>query len=342
MKNFDTWMTEYQIKWRETHIAYKDWGWQNSKQYPWILPERLWEEGLWPGIRSGSANSLPDYLRRSNVQKHGGVHNLKSSWMQCANLYFPFGGSPEGRSLLAGFLHENVADEVLTVDAVELEYAEEGDLHPLLLLGETGGSRGSGQTSPDLGLPVNRGQGLVLVENKLVEKSFYACSARRTWNSKGRVGNPDPGRCNNALAVASDPASQCHQGVWGRRYWEHLAPVADMERMSKLAHCPAAHAGYQLFRQQALAEGIAASGKYDFVMTCVAVDERNETLDSSLKRTEIAKLTDWASHFRGKARFSVFTHQLWVEWVRTHDANGQWGDWLSYVESRVVLCGIEI
>ena len=86
--------------------------------------------------------------------------------------------------------------------------------------------------------------------------------------------------------------------------------------------------------KQALAEGIAASGKYDFVISYVAVDERNETLDSSLKRTEIAKLTDWGSLFKGKARFSVFTHQAWVEWVRTHDANGQWQDWLSYVESR--------
>ena len=128
MQNFDVWMTEYQTRWRETHIACKELGWQNKKQYPWILPARLWEEGLWPGIRSGSANSLPDYLRRNNVQKHQSVHNLKSSWMQCANLYFPFGGSPEGRSIFAGFLHENVADEVHSVDVVELEqYAKAYD-----------------------------------------------------------------------------------------------------------------------------------------------------------------------------------------------------------------------
>ena len=30
------------------------------------------------------------FLKKSDVQKHDGVHNLKSSWMQCANLYFPF------------------------------------------------------------------------------------------------------------------------------------------------------------------------------------------------------------------------------------------------------------
>ena len=107
--------------------------------------------------------------------------------------------------------------------------------------------------------------------------------------------------------------------------------MADEERLSKLAHCPAAHAGYQLFRQQALAEGIAGSGTYDFVISRVGVDERNETLDSSLKRTGIAKLTDWGSLYRGKARFSVFSHQ---QWVRTHDAGERWLDWLGYVESR--------
>ena len=254
--------------------------------------------------------------------------------MHCANLYFPFGGTPEGRSLFARFLHEYVADEVHSLDAVELEYAEEGEFHPSVLLGETGGSRGSGQTSPDLGLRVNRGRGLILVENKLLEKSLYACSARRTSDSRGRSGNPDPARCDDALAIASDPSSQCHQKVWGRRYWEHLAIVADKERLSKLTHCPAAHAGHQLFRQQALAEAFAASGKYDIVVSCVAVDQRNETLDSSLKRTEIAELADWGTLFRGKARFSVFTHQQWVEWVRSHHENGRWQDWISYVENR--------
>jgi len=180
VKNYDQWMADYQTAWRKTNIVSQEHGHQNGRRYPWILPSELWEEGLWPGIRSGTQNSLPQYLADHAVQKHGGVHNLKSSWMQCANLYFPFGGSPEGRSILAGFLHEHMTDRIQTVDSVELEYAEEGDLHPSVLLGETGGSRGSGQTSPDLGLLVNGGRGLILLENKLVEHSFYICSARRS------------------------------------------------------------------------------------------------------------------------------------------------------------------
>jgi hypothetical protein len=92
--------------------------------------------------------------------------------------------------------------------------------------------------------------------------------------------------------------------------------------------CPAAYTGYQLFRQQALAEGIAASAKYDFVVSSATIDDRNEALKASLKSL------GWESLFAGKARFSVFTHQNWVNWVRTHDASGEWTDWLRYVEQR--------
>ena len=62
MKSFDAWMGDYQSRWRKTHIASNEWGWWDGKQYPWILPHELWEEGLWPGIRTGSPNSLPQYL----------------------------------------------------------------------------------------------------------------------------------------------------------------------------------------------------------------------------------------------------------------------------------------
>lgn len=227
MKDFDQWMTRQQVSWRATHIACTEWGEQNRKRYPWILPAELWEEGLWQGIRSNSPHPLPDYLRINKVQKHSGVHNLKSSWMLCANLYFPFGASSEGRALLAGFLLSHVSPEIHSVNAIELEYAEGGDLHPSVLLGETGGGRGAGQTSPDLGLLVNEGRGLVLLENKFLEHSFYQCSARRTNSSSIRAGNPDSSRCDNALTVASDPKSQCHQAFWGRRYWQHLAPVVE-------------------------------------------------------------------------------------------------------------------
>jgi hypothetical protein len=120
--------------------------------------------------------------------------------------------------------------------------------------------------------------------------------------------------------------------AWGRKYWEHLAPV--IRRDMLLGRCPAAEAGYQLFRQQALAEGVAASARYDLVVSSVAIDERNEALRTCLKSIGKTDIRQWGELFKGKAGFVVFTHQQWIEWVRTHDATRQWTDWLRYIEDR--------
>ena len=340
MKNFDQWMTRHQIEWREANVESNERGRWRGRQYPWILPEGAWEEGLWPGIRTGSDNSLTAYLGSTGVQMHEGVHNLKSSWVVCANLYFPFGGSADGRALFASFLKHRVAVEIDSLEKIELEY-EDGDsrLRPSCLLGEEGGTRGANQTSPDLGLLVNARQGLVLVENKLTEKSFYECSAWRHRGSTRRSGNPDPDRCNRPAEVVKDHANQCHQAAWGRRYWEHLAPVVDETTLAGLPYCPAMRAGYQLFRQQALAEGIAESGRYDLVVSAAAVDERNCESEAALRRGGIAGLRQWGQLFKGRARFAVFTHQEWVGWVQEHDTEGTWSDWLSYVRARYCLGG---
>jgi hypothetical protein len=336
---FDTWMQERQLDWRgksENHIG-SELGWQNGGQYPWILPSEQWEQSLWPGIRTGTSNSLPDYLERSGVQPHQGKHNLKSSWILCANLYFPFGNTAEGRALLAGFLHAHVSPDVETVDELHLEFSEDSELHPSQLLGESGGKRGSGQTSPDLAFHVNGHRALILIESKLTEHSFYPCSARRRTDSRGRKGNHDPKRCENINTLLANTKDQCHQGscTWGRKYWDILRRDVNMNAMGALKCCPAAHAGYQLFRQQALAEGIARSGKYGFVYSCVALDERNEVLKNCLKKTGIADLeTGWSALFKGQASFKVFTHQQWVAWVKAHGDLVVWQPWLEYVAGR--------
>ena len=331
MVTFDDQMKSHQTEWRRNHVASKECGQQNGRRRPWILPQELWEEGLWPGIRSGSDNSLPAYLERTGVQKHQGAHNLKSSWTMCANLYFPFGASTDGRELFAGFLGRHVTAGIQSLEEIELEYAECGKLSPPQLLGEQGGRRGANQTSPDLGLLVNGGRGLVLVENKFTEHSFYECSAWRHNGNSRRQGNPDPDRCLKPSQVAENPLSQCHQTAWGRRYWEHLADVVDRDAITALCHCPAARHGYQLFRQQALAEGFARSGRYELVVSAVAVDERNRTLTRRLKRSGFSSLEQWGRLFKGEAAFEIFTHQQWVAWVREHDTSGSWSDWLKYV-----------
>lgn len=336
-ETFDKFLERQQVKWRDAHVSTRELGTHAGHRRQWILPSSpkdAWEEGLWPGIRSGRANSVQDYLDANKVQRHTGANNLKSSWVLCANLYFPFRETVEGKALLAGFLHDHVAREVESVHAVELEFASEDEtLSPENLLGEAGGSRGSGQTSPDVAFIVNGGSGIVLTEIKFAEHSFYECSARTRKSTDRRPGNLDPSRCKNALAVLANPASQCHQVVWGRRYFEQLAPVADRAAWSELTCCPAARAGYQLFRQQALAEAMANSDKYDLVVSCVAMDERNETLANSLASTGIACIADWGRLFHGRARFAMFTHQKWFEWVRAHGP-GEWAAWVSWIGER--------
>ena len=330
-KSFDREMENHQTEWRACHVTSTECGVQLGRRRPWILPERLWEKGLWPGIRSDSDNPLSKYLTEQRIQRHTGAHNLKSSWALCANLYFPFRATADGRGLLASFLKHHVDGEITSLEDIELEYAEEGELHPSQLLREEGGGRGTNQTSPDLGLKVNGCDGLVLVEVKFTEHSFYRCSARR------HESNFDRDRCKNAAEVARNPKEQCHWETWEgreRKYWKHLKPAVDHDVMAGLASCPAMRHGYQLFRQQALAEGIANSGKYGLVVSAVAFDERNEYLEAALRRSGIAGFDGWGRLFKGKAKFAALTHQEWVRWVQEHQTNGEWDDWLRYVQDR--------
>ena len=337
MKDFDGWMERHQTEWRSDNVPSKESGQQNGVRRSWMLPADSWEEGLWPGIRSESANPLSEYLQRTGVQTHRGAHNLKSSWTLCANLYFPFRANSGDRNLFASFLKHHVDSDIDSLESIELEYEDEGYLAPSPLLGEEGGGRGVNQTSPDLGLLVNDGRGLVLVENKFTEHHFYPCSAWKHKGSLRRAGNPDPDRCNHPMEIVRDPSSQCHQAAWDRRYWEHLAPVVNPDAFARLPCCPAARHGYQLLRQQALAEGIAQSGKYELVVSAVAVDERNEAISSSLHRIGIPELKQWGTLFRGRARFAVFTHQQWFQWVLEHYQDERWTDWLLYLQSRYDL-----
>ena len=68
-------------------------------------------------------------------------------------------------------------------------------------------------------------------------------------------------------------------------------------------------------------------------------DERNTGLMLSMKRsTGITDIrSDWSPLFSGKANFSIFTHQAWVDWVKEHDPQGRWKEWIEYVTQRYDL-----
>lgn len=323
---------ELQEYWRIKNISTSKNGFQNKKEYNHIVPKEIWHETLWEGIRL----ELPDYLRDNKIQAHTGTHNLLSSWVVCANLYFPVRQFKSLKNLMTEFLKQNISNQITEITCVELEFAfpENDPLHPSNLLGEKDGSRGSGQTSPDVVFLVktNNGNGIVLTECKYTEHSFYSCSARRTDDNERRKGNPDPLRCMSP-ANTTNYKSICHQSDWERKYWD----ILNLTKYGKgaLNRCPAATAGYQLFRQQALAEGIMQSGKYSIVASTVAFDNRNTNLKSCLNRTGINDFqTEWSKEFDGKTIFKTWTHQEWVQFVRDNQVNGEFDNWVHYLNER--------
>ncbi len=331
-KNFKTVQREKHEEWRKTNISTQEKGFQNGKKYLHVIPLNNWHENLWSGIQ----NDLPKYLHNSGVKAHTGTHNLLSSWIVCANLYFPLKNNAHLRKLMTEFLKLKVSPLVTELSDIELEFAfPQGDyLHPEKLLGETKGSRGSGQTSPDVAFIVKttHGDGIILCECKYTEHSFYSCSARKIDNKSERENNPDPNRCMDS-SRKSDYNSICHQNVWGRKYLDLVHFTNHAEK--RLNRCPAATAGYQLLRQQALSEGIAQNGKYELVASTVAFDGRNKSLIDCLKTTGIENFqSDWANLFTGKAIFRTWTHQDWVKFVREHQTKGEFDNWLSYLKDR--------
>ena len=94
-----------------------------------------------------------------------------------------------------------------------------------------------------------------------------------------------------------------------RRYYDHLASVIYRSSPVALKHCPAMTDGYLLFRQQALAESISQSGRYDPMVSVVAVDEHNDELDAAPMPSGIDGPRQWGRLFKGRARFVVFTHR---------------------------------
>ena len=335
---FDKQAENQQRKWRqENQILWGQNGFQNRVSKDYILPSSQWLLGIWQDIRE----PLVNYLEVEGVQANKGKHNLKSSWSHCANIFFPFRLNPDMKAMLSSFLSRELKLEISAISGLELEYAAPGRLAPEYLLGESKGMRGSGQTSPDVAIlfkcPANR-CGLYLLENKYTEHYFYECSAAKKTISKahslsGLKPNHDPGRCKDTKALLENPAGSCHQAAWKRRYWEILLDHVDPANFLKSPYCPAMVNGYQLFRQQALAQGILDSRLFDYVISGVAYDERNNELTECLSDIGIADFVrDWGNIFSNNSRviFHCFSHQKLVSWITRSQSLyvTKWGKYL--------------
>ena len=336
---FDKQVESYQINWRKKYkLAEGKLGVQNRVQREHILPASQWRLGLWQPIR----NPLDEYIRVSCIQPNTGKHNLKSSWTQCANLFFPFRYYPDMKGIFAGFLSQQLALRVTDIEMLELEYAASGNLEPQRLLGEVGGIRGSMQTSPDVAVLFgceDGKSGIYLIENKYVEHSFYPCSGAKktlskTHSERGLPPNSHPERCLNAVEVFWNPEEMCQQEAWHRKYWSILRDTINEECLKTCGHCPALSGGYQLFRQQALAQGIADSDLFDYVISGVAYDCRNDALVGCLKGIGLDNFTnDWTRLFNTRVQFRCFTHQDFVSYVK-QSKNGTAMKWVKYISER--------
>jgi len=335
MKFYET-QKASQIAWWKNYTSQPNWesekekwGKQNKVSYPHIT-NADWSQLLWKGI----VNELPKYLG-TQIKAHSGIQNLLSSWVTAANLYFPAHSNQYFKDLLLGFLQSKVSTEIIDIVNIELEFSLEDDLSPGELLGEMDGSRGTGQTSPDVAFIVKtkQGTGLILTECKYTEHSFYSCSARRRTDRGDKPANPHPEKCLEPAALCNFEAIPCHQKVWGRKYLDNFK--LSSYGKSVLTRCPAATTGYQLLRQQALANGIKESGQYDLVVSAVSFDGRNNTLIGCLKSTGIPDFqTGWNNIYQHGAEFITWHHQDWVEYVRNHPINEVVNDWLKYIKDR--------
>ena len=311
------------------------------------LPAAEWEYGLFADIRTEGPHPLTDYLEASGVHWHNARNQLHSSWTLCANLYFPFGRDPDSRAVLTRFWNtafkalppeRQPASALSDVKALDLEYGEpEGSgREAAVLLGELSGDRGRRQTSPDVGLLLefqDGSAGLVLMEVKYTEHSFYNCSRAQHLDRETRTRDCIEGWRSGALLEA--PKTMCAQARNRKRPYMPL--LSDTFRTHQAnttcQQCPALHGAYQLFRQQALAIALENTPTYSFVLSAVAYDPNNRALTRSLKAAGVEHVVDGWAHMAQP--FVGFSHDAWVRFVRDDSDKPEWCNaWVDYVVDR--------
>lgn len=337
MKDFKTRMTDFQIIWKITNLPHiNSNGYQNGKSYKHILPKSNEQENFFISIRDELFNPEKGYLKSNNIKPHTGIHNLLSSWTLCANMYWPF-NNKEGKKLLSKWLNECLYLDIAEIIKLELEYEDpDPDLKPDSLLGENNqGMRGSGQTSPDLAIlfkTASQKNGILLIESKFTEHSFYVCSGYQKKSITINIVNPHPERCLNPTNLLASDFQDCHLGIWGRKYWNLLKSDLNQDAFKSLSRCPMSTSCYQIFRQQALARGFEK--KYDIVASCVVTDERNIALINSGKSIGMSAFPSGWKELFPNLPFFWLTHNSWFSFVKDNNADRRWNEWIDYVENR--------
>lgn len=89
-------------------------------------------------------------------------------------------------------------------------------------------------------------------------------------------------------------------------------------------------------RQQALANGIYKSGKYEFVFSSVSFDKRNTVLKNCFKNTFIKGNFEenWKDIYENGSDFITWYHQDWVDHIKGNNKDNHFDNWLKYLNSR--------
>ena len=210
--SFDAAMNDAQIEWRTKHVWTNECGSQNGKTPRWILPSCCWQEGLWPGVRHGEPNDLEAYLRKNNIQRHSAAHNLKSSWVLGANLYF---AHRQDSALLAEFLAAKVDARIAAVEELELEWAAPAPFESEL---SVGGARRSPRRWPDV---AGRGVCGAARERRTRASSdrgeVHGAFLLPMLGQKGQVRQPGPRTVLGCKDVVRRPRCELPSHVLGER-----------------------------------------------------------------------------------------------------------------------------
>ena len=321
---------DLQIEWRKKQKNISgEYGSQNGKECAHIVKKNEWLKTVWENF----SNELLEYLQKEKIQHHTGSHNLLSSWILCSNLYFGTIINDNQRELFRQFLEYKLNIKIDNIKKIHLELVLPEKLSPKILLGEPGGIRGTRQTTPDLAIEYisNGKEELILVECKYTERSFYDCPMKEVIWCKCIHHLKDYCVLKNKL---------------NRKYWEYLN-LSDHGRY-KLHFCPAYIGGYQIFRQQTLAEAILKHGNYNNVWSCIAYDNRNPSLMECMKDNDNESLfkndspsysikDEWVKLFELKTKFSVWEYQEWVKFVSENGNDKFNEDWIKYIKNRYNL-----
>jgi len=330
--SFDRRVRESQVRWRTAYLPHiPERGTFGGDEYDHILPAERWMAHVWPEIEM----RLTEYLNSTGVKPHTYRNHLNSSWVLAANLFFPFAVLPGGHELLGAVLAQELHLPVASLLSVDLEFADDPPRDQATLLGETRGSRGANQTSPDVGIRYQDHDGhqcLVLIEVKYTESDFQTCSEYK----KLEAGSREP--CLNLAGLLNEPGS-CPFTAKGREYvrllQEPLRSAAD--HLANVSACPAAKGGYQLFRQQALAEALIEAGAYRQATSVVAWTTANDALSRALDSvtSDGLELGEWGELFGGESNFASLEHETLLDTVEASPGRPDWSDrWIEYMRGR--------